>query len=317
MADSPVPYGPEAVHVLPPADTAHIKRKILDLPYGEGSPFRRLDLYYPETGAGPFPVILAVHGGAWMMCDKADVQVLPMLRALDRGYAVASVNYRLSWEAKFPAQIRDVKEAVRYLRARASALDLDGERIAAWGGSAGAHLSALAGLSGALEGADSRKHGLAPELLAAAASFADPDSPYPGVSAALRAVVAWYGPTDFLMMDEYLARSGLGPRDHGDPLSPESLLLGSTIAEVPDLVRLANPESYVTAAAPPFFLQHGVADSTVPYQHSVALADKLAAACGPGAVRLELLDAAVHADRAFETPENVGRVLDFLDAHML
>jgi acetyl esterase/lipase len=309
-----VPYGPEAAHVLPAADTDFIKNKQLNLPYAGLSPFQCLDLYYPERGHRPFPLILAIHGGAWMMCDKGDVQLAPMLKALDRGYAVASLNYRLSWEAKFPAQIQDIKAAIRYLRFRAKGLNLDPERFAAWGGSAGAHLSVMAGLTGALESAARDNRHLAPELDAALAFLADPDQAYMDTSSALQAVVAWYGPTDFLMMDSYLASSGLGPQDHGEPDSPESRLIGATISLAPELVRLANPETFVTPFAPPVFLQHGKADSIVPYQHSVSLADKLMALCGPEKIRLELLEKAEHADPAFETPENVERVLSFLDS---
>ncbi len=318
-----VPYGPEAAHFLPVADTGFIKNKLLNLPYAGNSPFQCLDLYYPdagdspETGDSPFPLILAIHGGAWMMCDKADVQVVPMLRALDRGYAVASLNYRLSWEAKFPAQLQDIKAAIRFLRFRSKDLNLDSSRFAAWGGSAGAHLSAMAGLTGALEDADPESSRPAPYVNSALAFLTDPDQEHRGISSALQAVVAWYGPTDFLMMDKYLALSGLGPQDHGEVDSPESRLLGSTISLVPELVRLTNPETYVSALAPPFFLQHGKADSIVPFQHSVSLAGKLKAVCGPGKVRLELLEEAGHADPAFETPENVDKVLGFLDSVLL
>ena len=279
MKEQIVPYGPEAAHVLPKADTTYIKNKRLNLPYAGDSPFQCLDLYYPDAGDRPFPLILAIHGGAWMMCDKADVQVVPMLRALDRGYAVASLNYRLSWEAKFPAQIQDIKAAIRFLRFRSKDLNLDSSRFAAWGGSAGAHLSALAGLTGALELADPESSRLAPYVNSALAFLAGSDQGNSDISSALQAVVAWYGPTDFLMMDKYLASSGLGPQDHGEPDSPESRLLGKTTSLVPELVRLANPETYVTSFAPPFFLQHGKADYIVPYQHSVSLAGKLQAVC--------------------------------------
>jgi len=309
-----IPYGPEAAHVLPLADTSFIKGKLLNLAYGASSSFQCLDLYYPDSGKPPFPLILAIHGGAWMMCDKADVQVTPMLKALDRGYAVASLNYRLSWEAKFPAQIQDIKAAIRFLRVGAQALNLDPQRFAAWGGSAGAHLSALAGLTGALDSVHPDGRSLAPELDAALAFLADPGLEDGETSSAVQAVVAWYGPTDFLMMDEYLASNGLGPRDHGEADSPESRLVGSTIALVPELVRLANPETYVSPFAPPFMLQHGKADSIVPYQHSVSLASKLQTMCGSGHVHLELLERAGHADPAFETTENVGKILDFLDS---
>ena len=116
----------------PLANTDHVKRKFLDLPYADLSPAQKLDIYLPDEGNGPFPVIMSIHGGAFMGCDKADMQVLPMLEGLKRGYAVVAVNYRLSWEAKFPALVHDVKAAVRWIRAHAQRYHLDPEKIAAW-----------------------------------------------------------------------------------------------------------------------------------------------------------------------------------------
>lgn len=298
------PDGGAGIFVLPEADIGAIERKFLDLPYGAASPFQRLDLYLPAAGDGPFPVIMAIHGGAWMMCDKRDRQLDPMLRGLERGYAVVSVNYRLSGEAKFPAPIWDVKAAIRWVKNNGSAYMLDAERIALWGGSAGAYLSVMAGLTSRQGGA----------LSTDAAILDDPDSAklsYPGP---VKAIVSWYGPTDFLKMDSYLAESGLGPRDHGEADSPESRLLGITIGDAPDLVRLANPETYMSRLAPPLFIQHGLKDSTVPYQHSLELARLARLAIGPEKVFLELLEEAVHADPAFETEENIMKVLGFLDA---
>ena len=103
----------------PRADTRRIRRKWLDLAYADRSPSQKLDLYLPDEGNGPFPVIVSLHGGAFMGCDKADLQILPMLRGLKRGYAVAGVNYRLSGEATFPAPVQDDKAAVRWIRAHA------------------------------------------------------------------------------------------------------------------------------------------------------------------------------------------------------
>ena len=102
-----------------PADVAHIQRKYLDVPYATLSPAQKLDVYLPDSGTGPFPVIVSIHGGAFMGCDKSDAQVVPMLKGLERGYAVVAVNYRLSWQAKFPALVHDVKAAVRSIRANA------------------------------------------------------------------------------------------------------------------------------------------------------------------------------------------------------
>jgi dipeptidyl aminopeptidase/acylaminoacyl peptidase len=120
-------------------------------------------------------------------------------------------------------------------------------------------------------------------------------------------------------MDAQLAESDLAPDEagaHNGANSPESLLLGKQITLIPELVRAANPETYIRAAAPPFFIQHGDHDDTVPYQQSVNLAAKLTAVLGPEKVTLELLKGARHADPAFETPQNVNKVLDFLDKYL-
>ena len=282
----------------PPANTGHIRRKFLDVPYASASPLQKLDLYLPDEGEGPFPVILSIHGGAFMGCDKGDVQVMPMLEGLKRGYAVASVNYRLSSEAKFPALIHDLKAAIRWLRAHVGQYGLDGHWIAAWGGSAGAWQATMAGVSGGLAELEDLALGCA------------------GERSDVQAVVAWFGPTDFLKMDEQLAESGLLPPPglrHSEPNSPESLLLGKPITEAPDLVRRANPETYVRPGLPPFLLQHGTQDAIVPVQQSINLAARLAAVLGEQMVTLELLEGAGHADPAFETPQNVERVFDFLD----
>jgi dipeptidyl aminopeptidase/acylaminoacyl peptidase len=135
----------------------------------------------------------------------------------------------------------------------------------------------------------------------------------------VQAVVAWFGPTDFLKMDEQLAERGLSPEpgtEHSGANSPESLLLGAQITKVPELVKAANPETYVSPAAPPFFLQHGTLDDVVPVQMSINLAAKLERVLGEDRVQLGLVEGAGHRDPQFETPDNVRKVLDFLDKHM-
>ena len=285
----------------PPADTAYIKRKFLDIPYAGLSTAQRLDIYLPDTGNGPFPVILLVHGGAFMGCDKADLHVVPALEGLKRGYAVVSINYRMSGEAKFPALVQDTKAAVRWIRAYAQKYTLDGQRIAAWGSSAGGYLVTMVGISSGIEGLEDLTLG-------------NPDQP-----CNVQTVVAWYGPTNFLKMDEQLAMSGLlapvGMR-HNEVDSPESLLMGQLITEIPEKVRAANPETYIQPGMPPFLIQHGTKDAIVPFQQSVELAEKLRKTSGENCVTLELLEGAEHADVRFETPENVSRVLDFLDEHL-
>jgi len=285
----------------PQANTDHIRRRFLNIPYAHLSPAQKLDIYLPDEGDGPFPVIISIHGGAFMGCDKGDLQVLPMLEGLKRGYAVVAINYRLSREATFPALVHDAKAAVRWIRANARRYHFDPGKIAAWGSSAGGYLASILGTSAGV-----------PEL--EDLSLGNPDFP-----SNVQAVVDWFGPTDFLKMDEQLAALGLSPppgMEHSGANSPESLLLGQRITEIPDRVRAANPETYITAAAPPFLLQHGTRDAVVPVQQSINFAARLRSSLGPDRVTLDLLEGAEHADPRFEAPENVQRVLDFLDKHL-
>ena len=294
---NPEPDNPDPFKIQG-AKTDLIARKIFDLSYASLSPAQKLDIYWPDEGNGPFPVIVSIHGGAFMGGDKRDGQVLPMLEGLKRGYAVVSINYRMSGEAKFPALIQDVKAAIRWMRANAIRFEFDPQKIATWGGSAGGYLSLMAGVSAGI-----------PEL-------EDPSLGNPDQSNHVQAVIAWFPPTDFLKMDEQLAESGFfqsSGSGHSDKNSPESLLLGTKITEVPDLVRIANPETYIRPGLPPFFIQHGMHDDIVPYQQSLNFATKLAA-IAPQTVTHELIPNARHADPAFETPQNVQKVLDFLDA---
>lgn len=284
---------------IPLARTDHIKRKMFDLAYADSSPAQKLDVYWPEEGDGPFPVIVSIHGGAFMGGDKRDIQLTPMLECLKRDYVLVGVNYRMSGEAKFPALIHDVKAAIRWIRANAENYLFDPKRIATWGGSAGGYLSLMMGVSAWATELEDLSLG---------------NSEQPGH---VQAVVDWFGPTDFLKMDEQLAESGLMPPEefsHNSANSPESLLLGAQITQIPELVHKANPETYIRPIAPPFFIQHGTQDDTVPHQQSVNMAARLTDVIGADKVTLELLPGARHADPAFETPQNVKKVLDFLDS---
>lgn len=285
----------------PPANTDHIERKFLDIPYASLSQAQKLDIYLPDESEGPFPVIVWIHGGAFMGCDKADLQVLPSLEGLKRGYAIVAINYRMSGEARFPALVHDAKAAVRWIRANARTYHFDPSRIAAWGGSAGAYLALMLGTTVGVNKLEDLTMG-------------NPDQP-----STVQAVVDWFGPSDFLKMDEQLEESGLRPlpgMDHSGADSPESLILGRKITEIPEEVRAANPLTYIQPKAPPFLIQHGTRDATVPVQQSLVAAAALRAVLGDDMVTLELLEEAGHADPRFETGENVARVLDFLDKRL-
>jgi acetyl esterase/lipase len=281
------------------ANTDHIERKWLDIAYASVSEAQKLDIYLPDKGDGPFPVILNIHGGGWIGGDKAYKQVLSMLEGLKRGYAVVAINYRLSGEAIWPAQINDCKAAIRWVRANADQYKLDPGKIAAWGGSAGGHLSALVGTSGDVKALEDLTQG------------------NPEESSRIQAVVDWYGPTDFLKMDDHLKASGVkNPMKHSTPDSPESKLIGRNLEDAPELVIEANPDTYVSADDPPFLIQHGLEDNLVPYQGSVLLARKLGDVLGHEKVSLELFPDTGHGGPAFGSEENLEKVYRFLDKHL-
>jgi acetyl esterase/lipase len=224
----------------------------LDLPYVAGGHERqKLDLFVPPGGA-PRPLVAIIHGGGWRQGSKENTRALAEL--LEAGFAVASLNYRLSQHALFPAQLEDCKAAVRWLRAHADAHGLDPARIGVWGGSAGGHLAALLGVTGG-----TRKFDVGENL---------------AVSSRVQAVCDWYGPTDFLQMEAQAAHLAKAMK-HNPATSPESLLVGGAIQEHPDRVRRANPITYVTRDAAPFLIYHGDADTSVPVGQSQLLADAL------------------------------------------
>jgi acetyl esterase/lipase len=247
---------------------------------------QKLDLFLPPGATNPLPLIIWVHGGAWRGGSK---EQCPALRYLPQGYAVASLNYRLSQHAIFPAQIEDCKAAVRWLRAHAKEHNLDPERFAAWGASAGGHLVALLGTAG-----DVKKFEVGANL---------------EVSSRVRAVVDFFGPTDFTRM----AKDSLpGSRfDHDAPDAPEAKLIGGPVQENKDKCAAANPITYVASNNPPFLILHGDQDNLVPYQQSEFLRDALQKAGVP--VTLKIIPGAGH---GFGGPDIDRQVTAFLEQHL-
>jgi acetyl esterase/lipase len=212
-----------------------------------------LDLYAPI--GDPAPVILFVHGGGWRMGTRKvfvptlrDWRPSPFHRLVAAGFAVASIDYRLSAEAVFPAQLDDVKAAVRWLRLRAGELGVDATRIVAWGESAGGHLAALLGLA------------------------RDPSS-------AVAGVVDWYGAADLTTLAAQAPPNAIARSDAPD--SRESQLIGAPLGEALELARRASPVTYVHPDAPPFHIAHGDADRFVPAAQSRQLAAELRGAGVP------------------------------------
>lgn len=225
-------------------------KALRDLEYGRANNHAmQLDLYLPEQSDHPLPLIIWVHGGAWRAGSKDAPS--PALRFTAKGYAVAQVGYRLSQEAIFPAQIHDCKAAVRWLRANAAKYNLDPDKFAAWGGSAGGHLVALLGVSEGILELEGKVNDLK-------------------TSSRVQAVVDWYGPTDFLQSSNLPSR--IRP---GDTNSPVARLLGGPVLENKDKAAAASPMSYVSKAAPPFLIMHGDQDETVPIRQSESFYEAL------------------------------------------
>ncbi len=256
-----------------------------DIPYVENGHMRqKLDLYLPKAEA-PLPLIVWVHGGAWMAGSKENC---PPLQAgyAEQGYAVASINYRLSSHAEFPAQIEDCKGAIRWLRAHATEHNLDPARIGVWGASAGGHLVALLGTSG-----DVSEFDVGDNL---------------GQSSRVQAVCDYYGPTDF-----HAFVTAPGYERHSDANSPEARLIGGLVLENPDKVRRVNPITYVSKDDPPFLIVHGDRDGTVAINQSELLFAALEQAGVP--VHFHTIRGAGHGGPGFNAPEVAGMVQQFFD----
>lgn len=229
---------------------------------GDKMGYHNLDIYLPETGKPEYPAVVVIYGSAWLSNNlKGNVIETIGKPLLDAGFAVIAPNHRSSSDAKFPAQINDIKAAVRFIRANAAEYKIDTSFIAVTGYSSGGHLAALAGTSG--------KNGLF-KVGTESADLEGKVGKYTRFSNSVDAVVDWFGPTDFLMMD-----SCGSSMEHNAAGSPESALVGGAIQENKDKVALANPCTYIDKTDPPFLILHGDKDSLVPHCQSELLHQKL------------------------------------------
>ncbi len=209
-----------------------------------------LDIYLPPNPAQkPLPVSVWIHGGGWQGGSKGNGgRVRSMLQD---GFAVVDINYRLSGEAKFPAQVQDCKAAIRWIRAHAGKYHFDPERIGVSGASAGGHLASFLGTTGSTREFDVGDH--------------------LDYSSAVQAVCNWFGPSDILLMDEQAVPGSM--LKHNSANSPEAKLVGGQITHEPyrSLARKVNPIIYITGDEPPFLHLHGDSDKVVPSGQSELL----------------------------------------------
>ncbi len=232
----------------PAVDARKIERDVI---YGKADGVElKLDFYFPKKTEGKLPVTVYVHGGGWQNGDKGSgAGTMAIGELVKRGYLVASVNYRLAPTYKFPAQIEDVKCAIRFLRAQANEYNLDPKRIGVWGGSAGGHLVALLGTSDAKAGLEGK------------GGWADQSS-------RVQAVVDLFGPTDLTV--EFPG---------GNARIAETVFGAASSKD--EVMKRASPVTYITPDDPPYLILHGDSDRLVPLSQSEELHQRLRAAGVP------------------------------------
>ena len=258
-------------------------RSEVDLSYvADGHERQKLDLHVPP-GEGKKPLIVWVHGGAWKAGNKSLLN--PAMSGLGKGYAVASINYRLSQHAPFPAQIQDCQAAIRWLRGNAEKYGIDPDRIGVWGASAGGHLVCLLGT-------------------ASDAKAWEAIGEHRDQSAKVQCVVDWFGPSDFTLLGEAAARSD----------SAVGQLIGETNGDANAKFRAASPVTYVSKDDAPFLIMQGDQDKLVSPRQSQRLFDRLQ----DKGVEAELiiLEGAGHGGAEFISDTSRAKIDEFFAKHL-
>lgn len=269
-------------------DSIEVKR---DISYaGTDNPRQKLDLYLPKKRATdkPLPVVVFIHGGGWRAGDKSSGAGNVSRFVASGDYAGVSVGYRLTNEAQWPAQIHDCKAAIRWIRGNAKELNLDPDKIAVWGSSAGGHLVSMLGTSGDVK-----------ELEGTLGSFTSNSS-------RVTCVVNYYGPEDFVTMVTKPSTIDRTTKDY-----PEALLIGGRVQDVPEKAKAASPITYVSADDPPFLTAHGTKDPLVPYDQALEL-DTAMKKAGVSHLLIEM----TNGGHGFRSEELDHRVKQFLDLHL-
>jgi acetyl esterase/lipase len=242
-----------------------------------------LDLYQPPAKqSGPF--IVWIHGGAWRSGSKKE---MPLGELVAAGFPVASVEYRLSTAARFPAQIHDIKAAIRFLRGRQKELGFDASKIVVAGGSAGGHLAALVGVTNGnseLEGEE---------------------GDYRSESSTVQGIISFYGAANLTTILAQSTPYGLSVR-----VPALDLLLGGQPDVQKDLARLASPVFHVTQNSPPLLLIHGDQDPQMPVNQALELEGAYQAAGRP--VQLEIIHGGAHGGKAFYDHKRITLVTEFI-----
>jgi len=274
----------------PPADVV----METDIVYGKvGAEALKLDLTRPRQGEGPFPAIVFVHGGGWVGGSKEDFRAF-MAPFTQKGIVCISVNYRLAPKSVFPAQIEDVKCAVRWLHANAEKYHVDPKRILAFGGSAGAHLVALLGTTNGTKRWDGSGGNA-------------------GQSSAISAMVCMSGAYDLSL--GYRDSVNQNKQEGGAVRGMLESLLGGAPEKRKAQYREASPMTYADKQTVPALLTHGTADLLVPIEQTEVFTAKLKSVGGE--VDFLRIEGAGHADFGPKPEEQLNKVIAFVQKHLL
>lgn len=256
----------------------------------------QLDIYLPSAPKEKYPVVVILYGSAWMSNSSKAADLNSLGKALlDAGFAIVMPNHRASWEAKFPAQMHDIKAVIRYVRANASAYQFDTSFVGITGSSSGGNMAAMAGTTRFV-----KTH----KLGASEIDLEGTVGKHGTSSSSVDAVVDWFGPTNMLVMDS------CGGTDfiHNDVKSPASLYIGGPIQENKDRTLQASPTTFVDAGDPPFLIFHGDKDRVVPHCQSKILFDALQKAKVPS--QFFLVPNGQHGP-GVHTAENMNKMVEF------
>lgn len=290
-------------------DPSQFKRYWLDIPYADHDPRQKLDIWLPDEGDGPFPLIVFVHGGGWVGGDKRENTMPGAFKVMSQGYAMAAIEYRIAPEAVWPDPLYDVRAAIRFLRAHAQEYHLKTDKIAAWGNSAGGHiLNMVAALGGR------------PIMKGSKLGNAEYDD-------SIQCLVNLYSPSDMYQIDlcntlsEDDIVNATGGTDTAEGLGegmrfPHNLIMGFKNSRNHEAAAFGSPINFVTNDFPPTFYLHGIKDPIVPYTQSVAMTNMINETCGETRAQFKLFPDAVHGDPCMKTDEVVNMLLDFIDQHI-
>jgi len=267
-------------------DMSEFNKTELNLTYTDSqNDSQQLDIIYPTVGNAPYKVIVSIHGGGWSTGDRKSSSLKAIQMATQQGYAVVNVGYRLTDEAKWPAQLYDVKAAIRFLRANAREYRLDTRTIVVWGNSAGGHLASMLAATNGMKDMEDLSMG---------------NSRF---SSDIQGVVSWYGISDIGKLPD----ASIGMADS---------LMGFKVREEVEKAKLASPIYYINKDFPPIFMIHGTNDRVVPFEQSIVFAKKINNVTGKKQASLKLHINAIHSDEQMKSIENVDECLNFIDKIM-